>query len=407
MRATYSNLEAELENDRLKIGAAVRNSGAEPWSPQHGDSISYQIYDADSELLLVEGPRTAIAEDVPPAEDAELGLSVELPAEDGRYRLFVSPLRENEAWFFERGSPFVLVDVAVRDGQAEVTDSRVSTLKQLGRRRFVRSIGRAFTYPLRTISKHGSLIRSMVLRDVRGRYAGSFGGAFWTILHPLLMMVAYWFVFGLVLRARFGDDDRPSNFVLYFLAGMLPWLAFSEAIGRAPSVVMEHASFVKKLVFPLEILPLNLVIAGLVSEFFGVLIFVTGLLVAGRDVTLTALWLPVILLPQILFTTGMCWFLAGLGVIFRDLGQLMGFILTVWMFTTPIFYPETSLPQDYLWVFDKNPIFVLVDAYRAVLLEDSAPPWQPLAWLTAGSAAVFVAGHAWFYKLKKSFADIL
>jgi len=188
---------------------------------------------------------------------------------------------------------------------------------------------------------------------------------------------------------------------------MLPWLAFSEAVGRAPSVVMEHASFVKKLVFPLEILPLNLVISGLFSEFFGLLIFVGGLLITGRDVTLTALWLPLILVPQILFTTGMSWFLAGLGVIFRDLGQLMGFILTVWMFTTPIFYPETSLPQDYLWVFDKNPIFVLVDSYRAVLLEDSAPPWAPLAWLTAGSAVVFVAGHAWFYKLKKSFADIL
>lgn len=407
MRASYSNVEAHLEDDRLRVSAAVRNDGPEPWSPTTGDAISYQIYDADSELLLVDGARTAIAEDVPPAEDAELGLSVELPAEDGRYRLFVSPLRENEAWFFERGSPFVLVEVEVHDGQAEVTNQRVATLSDLGRRRAIRSIGRAFSYPLRTITSRWSLIRSMVMRDIRGRYAGSFGGAFWTILHPLLMMIAYWFVFGLVLRARFGDDDRPSNFVLYFLAGMLPWLAFSEAVGRAPSVVMEHASFVKKLVFPLEILPLNLVIAGLFSEFFGLLIFVGGLLITGRDITLTALWLPLILVPQVLFTTGMSWFLAGLGVIFRDLGQLMGFILTVWMFTTPIFYPETSLPQDYLWVFDKNPIFVLVDSYRAVLLEDSAPPWAPLAWLTAGSAVVFVAGHAWFYKLKKSFADIL
>ena len=114
-----------------------------------------------------------------------------------------------------------------------------------------------------------------------------------------------------------------------------------------------------------------------------------------------------ILIPQLLFTTGMAWFLAGLGVIFRDLGQIIGFVLTVWMFTTPIFYPPSALPQEYLWLFEKNPFYILVEAYRVVLLENSAPNWTPLLVLTFISLLLFIAGHGWFYKLKKSFADIV
>ena len=407
MRAQYANLDADLNDGRLHVRAQLRNSGGEAWSQEHGDALSYQVYDADSELLLIDGPRTPIAEDVPPKEDAELGLSVELPPDDGRYRVFVSPLRSDGPWFFETGSPFVAIDVEVQDGEPRILRQAVTTLRKLSRRRLVRSVKRAITYPARTLTRNWSLIRSLVRRDIAGRYAGSYAGAFWTVLHPLLMMIAYWFVFSIVLRTRFGNDDRPGNFVLYFLAGMLPWLAFSEAIGRAPSVILEHAGFVKKLVFPLEILPLNLVLAGLFTEFFGVLIFVVGMLAFGREPTISALWLPIILVPQVLFTTGMCWLFAGLGVIFRDLGQMMGFILTVWMFTTPIFYPASALPGDYLWVFDKNPFFILVEAYRAVLLENSAPDWVPLACLTGLSALLFVAAHAWFYKLKKSFADMV
>ncbi len=259
----------------------------------------------------------------------------------------------------------------------------------------------------RTLWRRRSLIRSMVRRDIVGRYRGSYGGLFWTILHPLLMMLTYAFVFGVVLRARFPGDGRPGAFVLYFLAGMLPWLAFSEAAGRAPSIVVEHTSFVKKILFPVEILPVNLVLTGLFSEVFGIAIFLAGMFYFGRDLTASALMLPLILLPQFLFTAGVCWFLAALGVFFRDLGQLIGFLLTVWFFTTPICYPQASLPQAYLWIFDKNPMYVFVQAYRAVLLEGAAPAWGPLATLTVVSVLLCVAGHACFHRLKKSFPDVL
>ena len=134
-------------------------------------------------------------------------------------------------------------------------------------------MGRAFVYPLSTIWRNRGLIRAMVRRDILGRYRGSFGGAFWTIINPLLLMLTYFFVFGVVLRDPLRSARQRPSFALYFLAGMLPWLAFSEAAGRAPSVMLEHRNFVKKLVFAVETLPVNLVVAGLITELFAIVLY--------------------------------------------------------------------------------------------------------------------------------------
>jgi lipopolysaccharide transport system permease protein len=286
-----------------------------------------------------------------------------------------------------------------------VIRSGVTTLRALGRRNLARAAGRVFRYPVLSIWRNRGLIRSMVRRDILGRYRGSFGGVFWTILNPLLLMATYFFVFGIVLRTRFGSDPSRAGFVLYFLCGMLPWLAFSEAAGRAPFVLLEHRNFVKKLVFPLETLPVNLVLAGLVTELFALGIFVVFLLLARGAVPLTVLWLPVLLLPQLLFTMGLSWLLAALGVYVRDLGQLIGFLLTVWFFLTPICYPVESLPREALPLLTANPIFILVRAYRAVLLESKAPAALPQFYALA--LLVFLAGHAAFHKLRKTFADVI
>jgi lipopolysaccharide transport system permease protein len=250
----------------------------------------------------------------------------------------------------------------------------------------------------------------MVRRDILGRYRGSFGGVFWTVIQPLLLILTYAFVFGVVLRSRFPGDPSRLGFVLYFLAGMLPWLAFSEAAGRAPSVLMEHRNFVKKLVFAVETLPVNLVASGLVSEAFALLLYCALIVVARRSLPWTVLWLPALVVPQVLFTAGVSWCLAALGALVRDLGQLIGFALTIWFFLTPICYPEQSLESLPPWagpLFAKNPIYVLVRGYRAIFLENHAPALAPLGkfWLLA--LAVFLLGHAGFYKLKKSFADLL
>jgi lipopolysaccharide transport system permease protein len=323
----------------------------------------------------------------------------------------ISILREHVAWFYQQGWPFLLIDATIDNaGVAQLRAWQIADRRSLARRRVVRSFRRGLVLPLQSIWRNRSLIRTLVRRDVLSRYSGSFGGAFWAVLNPLMLMLTYFFVFGLVLKSRFGNDPSRSGFAVYFLAGMLPWLAFSEAVGRAPFILLEHRSFIKKLVFPVETLPVNLVAAGLVTEFFGLLLFVLALLIARGQVPATVLYLPVLVVPQILLTAGICWFLAALGVFVRDLAQINGYLLTIWFFITPICYEEgklNSLPAAAQVLLTRNPIYILVRGYRSILLESKAPDWRSLAWLSAVSAAVFLFGHAWFYKLRKSFADLI
>ena len=247
----------------------------------------------------------------------------------------------------------------------------------------------------------------MVRRDITARSRGSLAGALWTFLNPLLLMATYFFVFGIVLNQHFGSDRSRSGYVLYFLAGMLPWLAFSEAVGRSSTVMIDYRNFVKKLVFPLETLPVNLAIAGAVTEGFALMILVCGLALARGAVPFSILWLPALVIPQLLLTVGLCWFLAALGVFVRDLGQIMSFVLTLWFFLTPICYPEAGLPREALRILSANPMFVLVRGYRAILLEGVAPEPASLAILWSVSILAAASGHAWFHKLRKSFADVI
>jgi lipopolysaccharide transport system permease protein len=160
-------------------------------------------------------------------------------------------------------------------------------------------------------------------------------------------------------------------------------------------------------VFSVATLPVNLVAAGLVTECVAVVLFCLFLIGTGRPVPSSVAWLPLLVVPQILFTAGLSWFLAALGVFVRDLGQILGFVLTIWFFATPICYPENQVPAAAAAILTKNPIYVLVRGYRATLIEGHAPAWGSMwkFWVLAG--AVFVVGHACFYKLRKSFADLM
>ncbi len=409
MSAAYRDISVTpLEGGpSLAVEFAIENRSREQWRGSDAFRIGAQIIDAETNRFVNDGPRLALDDGLAPGSSAQIRLRVALPFLKGRYRVFVSPMREEVCWYYERGWPFVVVDVLVAGGKAEVLRTRVARRGAIHREILLRSVGRAVAYPILAITRNWSLIRSMARRDVLSRYRGSFGGVFWTLLNPLLLMLTYFFVFGIVLQARFPGDASRSGFALYFLAGMLPWLPFSEAAGRAPFVMFEHRNFVKKLVFPLEVLPVNQVLAGLVTQVFALGVFLVILMIARGAVPATILWLPVLLVPQVLFTLGLCWFLAALGVFLRDLGQISGFLLTLWFFLTPICYPEASLPSAALDILSKNPMFVLVRGYRAILLEPAAPAFQPLWKLWLLSFGVFLLGHAWFYKLRKSFADVI
>lgn len=343
----------------------------------------WQVIDPSTESLLDEGESTGP------------DVRVMLPEGDGAYRVQVAPANDR--------TRFIFVDAQVTSGLLIAQPPKKISASAMSRRRFFRAVPKAFVYPLRSLGRNHKLMNSMVRRDILARYRGSFGGSLWTILNPLLLMATYFFLFGVVLKQKF----EGGSYVLYFLAGILPWLAFSEAIGRSPGIMLEYRSFVKKLVFPLEILPVNLVIAGAVTEAIGVAIFTLGLLYSRHALPWSVLWLPALIVPQLLFTVGLCWFLAALGVFLRDLGQILGFVLTAWFFLTPICYPESQLQGAMRTVQSFNPMFVLVHGYRTVFLDKRAPDTIPLVGLWIAAVVMAILGHAFFHKLRRSFADVI
>jgi len=356
-------------------------------------ALSWQVLDPATGAILSEGERAEML-------GSDVDLRVNLPPEDGPYRLQVSPAQD-------RGR-LVLIDGRIAEGRLSLDAPRLASASGLRLARAFRAVPKAFAYPARSIWSNRKLISSMVRRDILSRSRGSFGGAMWAFLNPLLLMATYFFVFGVVLQTKFGEDTSRSGYVLYFLAGMLPWLPFAEAVGRSPYVVIEHRNFVKKLVFPLETLPVNLVIAGVVTEAFALAIFVSGLVAARGALPWSVVWLPALIVPQLLLAAGLCWFLSALGVFVRDLGQIIGFLLTLWFFLTPICYPESQkIPPAVAHILGYNPILVLVRGYRAIFLEGHAPAFGPLVAIWIGSGLVALLGHAWFHRLRRSFADVI
>jgi lipopolysaccharide transport system permease protein len=370
----FASVEATIEDASIRLRFDIDQPGV----------IGWQLYDPSTGAFLQEGEWSEL-------HGTHADLKIPLLDEDGPYQIQVAPVVDR--------SQYISIDARMEGGKVQIEPARVLNASNVRRARFLRAIPRAFTYPVRSVWQNRALIGSMVKRDILARYRGSFGGTLWTLLNPLLLMAVYFFVFGVVMKTRLAGDTSGRGFLLYFLAGMLPWLAFSEAVGRSPFVILEYRSFVKKVVFPLETLPVNLVISGLVTELIGL-----AILLAVRGVAPASLvWLPALLVPQLMLTVGLCWLLAATGVFVRDLGQITGFALTAWFFITPICYVESAAFP----VLRFNPILVLVRAYRAVFLENQAPSLRALAalWIVSGAAAIF--GYAWFHRLRKSFADVI
>jgi len=413
MKAGYRDVAVRTRGATLEVSFAIQNSSRETWTPENFRA-AWQLFDPQSNVFIEEGPWAPVARHIPPGAAAHFEISIPFSPRTGAYEIYLSHVDGTGVWAYARGEPFLRILLETggvetgSDGELRVLAQEMTTLRALRWRRNWAALPRLFASPVRTIAQNHRLIRSMARRDILARYRGSFGDVFWTILNPLLLMATYFFVFGIVLQSRFGPDQSRTGFALYFLAGMLPWLAFSEPVGRAAYVILEHRNFVKKLVFPLDTLPVNQVVSGLVTEFFGAGVFVCALLVLRHTVPAAVLWLPVLLIPQLLFTLGVCWFLAALGVYMRDLGQIMALVLTMWFFITPICYAESAnLSPMISAVMRKNPLYVLVRGYRAIFLEGHAPELLPVVKLWIVALALFFLGYVWFHRLRKSFADVI
>ncbi len=264
----------------------------------------------------------------------------------------------------------------------------------------------ALLAPFQTLVRHRSTIQAFVRRDIRARYVNSVLGLSWAIIVPLSLLALYTFVFSAVLRIRFEGAGTTASFAVYLFCGLLPWLAFAEGVTRSTSAVLEHPYLVKKVVFPSEILPAFVVLSALVSELVGLAMLVLWVaLLYGLGWTVLAL--PAVIALQIMLTLGLGWILASLNVFLRDVGHILGLAITLAMFLTPIFYPADLVPERFRWLLALNPLHHLVDAYRALILEQRLPAAPGVAILAATAVGAFVLGHWAFLRAKPAFVDVM
>ena len=261
---------------------------------------------------------------------------------------------------------------------------------------------------LSSLIKHRELLWDLVKRDFIGRYKGSILGVFWSLFNPLFMLAIYTIVFSVAFKARWGSGEESKiSFAIVLFSGIIIHNFFAECLNRSPSLIASNPNYVKKVVFPLEILPWMALFSALLHFFvsFGVLLFFC--LLAGVPVHIGVLLTPIILIPLILMTMGLSWIFASLGVYLRDLSQIMGVVTTVALFLAPVFYRIESLPEAYQALLAWNPITLPIIQLRDLMLWGKPLQWgQWAASLFIGIAVCYV-GYWWFQKSRRGFADVL
>lgn len=261
---------------------------------------------------------------------------------------------------------------------------------------------------LASVWRNRELTYALVKREVVGRYRGSFLGILWSFFNPLFMLAVYTFVFSVVFKARWGTgSDSKTEFALVLFAGLMVFNLFSECINRAPSLILANINYVKKVIFPLEILPWVAMGASLFHGAISLGVWLLAYVVFFGMPHITLLYLPLIILPLVLFILGLSWFLSALGVYLRDVSQFIGVITTVMMFMSPVFYSASSLPEKYRGLLLLNPLTPAIEQARAVLFWGHAPDFLLLMSSLLVSASVASLGFAWFQKTRKGFADVL
>jgi lipopolysaccharide transport system permease protein len=259
-----------------------------------------------------------------------------------------------------------------------------------------------------TLSRHRDLIWQMTKRDVIGRYRGSIMGLLWSFFNPVLMLAVYTFIFSVVFQARWGEATASkADFAIVLFVGLIIHTLFAECVNRSPSIVLSNVNYVKKVVFPLEVLPWITLGSALFHALISVLVLLVFVEFTQLHLSWTALLLPLVLLPFVLLIMGVCWFLASLGVFIRDVGQITGMVTTVMMFLSPIFYPMSSLPESYRVWLNLNPLTFIVEQGRAVLLWGNAPDWIGLGLYTLVAVAIAYGGLMWFQMTRRGFADVI
>lgn len=259
-----------------------------------------------------------------------------------------------------------------------------------------------------SIYRNRRLIVDLIKREVVGRYKGSTLGLLWSFFNPILMLAVYTFLFSVVFKARWlGGSDSKVEFALVLFSGLLMFNLFAEVLNRAPGLILNNANYVKKVIFPLEILPVVTLGAAAFHMLVSLAVWLIFFLVFFRVPSWTALQVILIFVPLALMTLGLAWSLASLGVYLRDVGQVIGFVTTVLMFLSPVFYPVAALPEEFRAIMYLNPITYIIEDTRNVMIWGKSLDWLHWGSWTALSALTAWLGFAWFQKTRRGFADVL
>jgi len=259
------------------------------------------------------------------------------------------------------------------------------------------------------LGRHRHLLRQLIARDVAVRYRGSYLGVVWSMIMPLMMLAIYAFVFSVVFHARWAGSAETSrtDFALTLFAGLIAFTVFSECMNRAPTLVVASPNYVKRVIFPLEILPASVVGSALFHALVSAGVLAAGLLLARATLPWTFLLLPVAAIPLAALGLGLGWFLASMGVFVRDTAYVAGIATQMLFFLTPIFYPIDAVPGAFRTAMWLNPLTAVVDSVRCVTMWGRPPDWTVWTAVTAASGAACLLGYAWFMKTKAGFADVL
>lgn len=262
--------------------------------------------------------------------------------------------------------------------------------------------------PYRALLRNFALVLQMAKRDVVGRYRGSFIGLLWSFFNPLLMLVIYTFVFGVIFKSRWtGLPGGHVEFAVILFAGLNINALFAECLNHAPTLIIENTNFVKKVVFPLETLAWSMLGSALFHLTISTMVLLVISFWVNGSIPWTVVLFPVVLACFLPFVAGSVWLLASLGVFLRDLKQAVGILTTALMFLAPIMYPRSLIPEQYRGWMDLNPLTTIVESSQDVLVWGRQPPWSHLGLYALISCAFAWLAFTWFERSRKGFADVL
>jgi len=252
------------------------------------------------------------------------------------------------------------------------------------------------------------LIFQLTKREILGRYRGSYLGLAWSFLTPLLMLTIFTLVFGVIFQARWGlENESRFHFALVLFCGLIVFNVFSECVTRAPGLVLNQPQYVKKIRFPLEILPVIVFLSAATHAAASLLVLLLGLWLGAGIFNWTVLWFPLVILPLAMLCLGLSWWLASMGVYFRDIGQIIGIATMAVLFLSPIFYPLSAVPDWLQPFYQLNPLTLVIANARGTLIWGQPPNWLHLLTGMAVNFLVALLGYAWFQRTRKGFADVL